>query len=186
MEKSAIIGKIVSLIKRKKPEVIKFISSHGGVVKRNDSDVNIGKSLSALLSKGDKKTHEDFARLLHSSLSADGDAASDAAFYTAGSVGTPKVTTTVAQSTTSGTTSTATKSGSGTFGAILGGVTGLFTTASTNKAATQQSSDAITLALINAGIAKQKTSPVLTISLIVLAVIIVGIIAIIILKKKKS
>ncbi len=127
MEKSAIIGKIVILIKKRKPEVIKFISSHGGVVKRNDSDVNIGKSLSALLSKGDKKTHEDFAKLLHSSLSADGDAASDAAFYTAGSVGTPKVSTTTAASTTTGTT--AAKTGSGTFGAILGGVTGLFTTA---------------------------------------------------------
>jgi hypothetical protein len=182
---SLVISKIVQLIKKRRSEAINFIASHGGVVKKNDSDINIGKALSLVLSKSDAKTKMEFAKLLDSSLKADGDAASDAAFYTQGSVGTPIVST---QSTAGGAISGASKGAAtgGTFGAILGGVTGLFGTASTNKAATQQSSDQVTLAIINAGIQKQKTPASTIIAIVVLAIIIVVIGVLIYIKSKKS
>lgn len=196
-----IINKIVALIKKRKAEAIKFIMSHGGSVKKTDSDVIIGQKLSSVLSASNQKTKEDFAKLLHSSsLQADGDAASDVAYYTMGSVGTPKSDAAIdAAYYTSGSVGTpktaaggaisgAAKGAStgGTFGAILGGVTGLFGAASTNKAATQQSSDAITLALINASIQKQKTPTVVIVSIIVFVVIILVIGLLLYLKNKKS
>jgi general stress protein CsbA len=181
-----IINKIVALIKKRKAEAVKFIISHGGSVKKTDSDIIVGQKLSSVLSSSGPKTKEDFAKLLHeSSLQADGDAASDAAYYTQGGVGTPIVST---QTAAGGAISGASKGASagGTFGAILGGVTGLFGTASTNKAATQQSSDAITLALINASIQKQKTPAVVIISIVVFVVIILVIGLLLYLKNKKS
>lgn len=149
MEKSKIISEIVNLIKIKKGKVREFISSHGGAVKITDSDVEIGKKLSKILSSSEK-ARKEFSELMVSKSNSIGDVLNP-------------------------------------ISGVLGGITDIFSSSAQRKIADQQGEDAITLALINAGIARSKpdnTSMYIAFGILALVLIIVGVLLYLKLRKK--
>ncbi len=140
-----IISLIASAITNRKKEVINFIISHGGSINKGDSDVKIGDELSSLLSASDSNRN-DFAKLLSSSSSAEGDTTGDAF---------SKVFSSVAGGLT------------GIFGTV-GGI------AAGSSAAT--ASDQLRMQLINANIEEDKrSSSTITIAIIALFVVMIAI-----------
>lgn len=130
------VNAIVSAIKNKKGKVISFIQSHGGSIKKSDTDITIGKELTKVLSV-DKKNIEDFVALIE---------------------------------------------GNSFIPVLVSGIASLVGGSKEAKLSEQQGQDAITLALINAGIAKQETNWPLIISLSVMGIVII-IVGILVFKK---
>lgn len=61
-EKEA-VNVIVGAIKNRKKDVVSFINSHGGSIKKTDSDIRVGQELSKVL-RGSKKNIEEFSALI--------------------------------------------------------------------------------------------------------------------------
>jgi hypothetical protein len=171
MTQKEAIDKVVFTIKNKRPLVVSFLNKYGKSIKRNDSDVFIGRELSDVLSKNGMKAINEFSSIIDAS-NADG----------------PTAAATTTSTTTASGAATGAKAGSiiGPIGTVLGGLFGAISGSKASQSSTQQSSDAITLALINAGIQKQKTSTPIVIGMVILAIVVIGITIALILKYKKK
>jgi hypothetical protein len=117
MENKEALDFIVGAIKNRRKQVVSFISSKGGSVKKTDSDVAVGKELSKVLANN-KKNQDEFVLALKPMNA----------------------------------------SGIDPISVIGSSISDIFTSSTNRKTAEQQGSDAITLALINAGIAKDSNN----------------------------
>ncbi len=137
-------GEAVYAIKNKRRDVISFITRNGGVVKRGDSDVKLGKELTRLMSMPTPVMEKEFSMIAKgksNSLFGIDDA--------------------------------------------IAGVGDLLTAKKQQQTSAQQGSDAITLALINAGATKGSGNTGLYIALGILSLVIVGVVILVIVKYKK-
>jgi hypothetical protein len=134
-----IVSAIVYSIKNDRSSILNLIIKNGGVIKKTDSDVKIGKELSRVIA-GNRDAQVELARIIF-------------------------------------------KNQESVFGIddAIAGVTNLLSQSAQSKMAAQQGQDAITLALINAGIQKQNQTNwplIIGISTLVIVVVIIGILLI--------
>ncbi len=122
-----VLKRIVYLIKNKKDKVLDFIQRRGGVIKKTDSDIKIGRELTRVLKKGEPEGLAEFQAILNDNAS-------------------------------------------GFDIPILSDVLSAVTAGKQQRTAEQQSQDAITLALINAGIERDK-KPVVNTTTLVIAIL---------------